>query len=56
MKYYQRRVVVVDLSIDCQEDIAHNLYQYNGTEYKLISVNQFENTLVYTLEREIEEF
>lgn len=57
MKSYQRRVVFVDLSrVDSKDDIALHLYDYNGTEYKLISVNQHENKLVYTLEKEIEEY
>lgn len=57
MKSYQRRVVFVDLSrVDSEDDMALDLYGYNGTGYKLISVNQHENKLVYTLEREIEEY
>ena len=57
MKSYQRRVVFVDLSrVGNKDDIALHLYDYNGTEYKLISVNQHENKLVYTLEEEIEEY
>lgn len=56
MKYYQRRVVVIDLDlVEDENDIGDELYYYNGTEYKLKSVNQHENKLVYTLEREIEE-
>lgn len=56
MKNYQRRVVFVDLNrVDSKEDIELYLYDYNGTGYKLISVNQYESKLVYTLEKEIEE-
>lgn len=57
MKNYQRKVVYIDLNrVDSEEDIALYLYDYNGTGYKLISVNQHESKLLYTLEREIEEF
>ena len=56
MKSYQRRIVFVDLDlVEDKDDIIHVLSAYNNSEYKLKSVNQHENKLVYTLEKEIEE-
>lgn len=52
---YQRRVVFIDLDmVEEERDITRKVYDYNGTEYKLISVNQHENKLVYTFEKEVE--
>ena len=55
MSTYQRRVVFIDLEmVDEERDITREVYEYNGTEYKLVSVNQRENKLVYTFENEYE--
>lgn len=52
---YQRRVVFIDLDmVEEERDITREVYDYNGTEYKLVSVNQHENKLVYTFEKENE--
>lgn len=50
---YQRRVVFIDLDmVEEESDITSKVYYYNNSEYKLISVNQHENKLVYTFEKE----
>lgn len=54
---YQRRVVFIDLDmVEDQRDIDRKLWEYNNTEYKLVSVNQHENKLVYTFEKEVEAY
>lgn len=55
MSTYQRRVVYIDLDmVEEERDITREVYEYNGTEYKLVSINQHENKLVYTFEKENE--
>lgn len=52
---YQRRVILIDLNNDFEVQHIHDkLYVFNGTEYKLVSVNQHENKLIYTFEKEYE--
>lgn len=54
---YQRRVVFIDLDmVEDQRYIDRKLWEYNNTEYKLVSVNQHENKLVYTFEKEVEAY
>lgn len=54
---YQRRVVFIDLDmVEEESDITRKIYEYNNTEFKLVSVNQHENKLVYTFEKGPDEY